>query len=127
MAPNTDQYRKRIALLPEHDSKQVEQAATQLDMLHASFNTGSLDLPLTRMRKHEVIEQIGRFERMNVKEMREGWMFEPPFDPEDPSGWLEKAKEIRKAYLTEQFELISRLRDDDPEAWDEINELYFDD
>jgi hypothetical protein len=66
-------------------------------------------------------------EGMSTEELRAGWMFEPPFDPRDPESWTALAKRIRIAYLCEQFELISRLRDDEPEAWDEINELYFDD
>lgn len=120
-------YRKRLNNLPDHDQKSIDVAADQMDMLEVSFNTGTLDIELKRIRKSELLQVIDKIEAMTTEELRAGWMFEPPFDPQDPKGWTEQAKRIRIAYLCEQFELISRLRDDEPEAWDEINELYFDD
>ena len=127
MSTRTDVYRGRIERLPDHSSKQIDIAADQLTMLHAAFNTGSLDIDLMHMGKEDLIKTMERINAMSLEEMRAGWMFEPPFDGDDPEGWMKQAKDIRLNYLTEQFETLSRLRDDQPEAWDEINELYFDD
>ena len=127
MSTRTDVYRGRIASLPDHSRKEIDIAADQLSMLHAAFNTGSLDIDLKRMSKEDLITIMKKIDAMSLEEMRSGWMFEPPFDSENPEGWLKQAKDIRLNYLTEQFETLSRLRDDEPEAWDEINELYFDD
>ncbi len=127
MTETAQNYRKRIEALPAHDQNAIDVAAKQLEMLHASFYTGTMDLNLKRMIKDDVLKTIDSLESMDVDAMRSSWMFEPPFDSRDPEGWLKQAKLIRITYLVEQFELVSRLRDDDPEAWDEINELYFDD
>lgn len=127
MTETAQNYRKRIETLPAHDRNAIDIAAKQLEMLHASFYTGTMDLDLKRMTKDDVLKTIDSLESMDVDAMRSSWMFEPPFDSQDPEGWLKQAKLIRITYLVEQFELVSRLRDDDPEAWDEINELYFDD
>ena len=127
MNTQTSPYRDRIAQLPDHSQKEIDLAAKQLSMLDASFNTGTLDIDLARTSKKDLLAILDRIASMDMNEMREGWMFEPPFDGRNPAAWLEQAKSIRQNYLTEQFELVSRLRDDDPEAWDEINELYFDD
>lgn len=127
MTATAQDYRKKIEVLPDHDQKAIDVAANQLEMLHASFYTGTMDLNLKRMSKDDVLKSIDSIESMDIEKMRSSWMFEPPFDNGDPEGWLKQARLIRIAYLTEQFELLSRLRDDDPEAWDEINELYFDD
>lgn len=127
MATTVKEYKQRIDNLPEHDKNTIDTAAQQLEMLHASFYTGSMDLDLKRMSKEEILEVIDSIEKMGIDELRASWMFEPPFDGSNPEDWLKRAKLIRAAYLAEQFELVSRLRDDDPEAWDEINELFFDD
>jgi hypothetical protein len=127
MSTRTDVYRRRIANLPDHSRREIDIAADQLTMLHAAFNTGSLDIDLLRMSKEDLLKIMESIDAMSLEEMRSGWMFEPPFDSGDPEGWLRQAKDIRLNYLTEQFETLSRLRDDEPEAWDEINELYFDD
>lgn len=121
------EYKKRIERLPDHDQKRIDVAADQLDMLEVSFNTGSLDIALKRIRKQELIQILDMIAAMDTDALRAGWMFEPPYDPRDPEGWTALARRIRINYLCEQFELISRLRDDEPEAWDEINELFFDD
>ncbi|WP_319558829.1 hypothetical protein [Marispirochaeta sp.] len=127
MTATAQDYRKKIEVLPKHDQKAIDVATNQLEMLHASFYTGTMDLNLKKMSKDDVLKTIDSIESMDAEKMRSSWMFEPPFDSSDPEGWLKQARLIRIAYLTEQYELLSRLRDDDPEAWDEINELYFDD
>ncbi len=127
MAYNIDDYQKRISDLPDHDQKSIDIAAEQLRMLQASFNTGSMNINLITMTKNDLIELFRKIETLKLEEFRKTWMFEPPFNPAKPEEWLDHAKQVRIAYLTEQFELISRLRSDEPEAWDEINELFFDD
>ncbi len=127
MKHNLEEYRKRINSLPEHDRKSIDIAAEQLRMLQASFNTGSMDVDLINITKTNLLDLFQEIDGYSLEELRKTWMFEPPFDPAKPEEWLDHAKQVRIAYLTEQFELLSRLRSDEPEAWDEINELFFDD
>ena len=127
MQKDAQKYYERIKKLPDHKRKKIDIAAEQLSMLQASFNTGSMNIDLVHMQKQELLEVFDKIEAMDMEIFRSVWMFEPPFDARNPEKWLAQSRIIRIAYLTEQFELLSRLRDDEPEAWDEINELFFDD
>ncbi len=119
--------KERLERLPEHDSKAIEAAARRLEAYQADFTLAGIDIDLLRSTRSDVRRTAEELAEMSFKELRDRPGIEPDFEGGDEKVWTESARLNRISRLLESFELLSRLRDDDPEAWDEIETLYYDD
>ncbi len=123
-----DELRAQITRLPDHSDEEIRIAADQLKNLEYSFNLGNIDIDLFEMRKEGVLREIDRIDSYSFQKLVETKNLEPAYkEGEDKEEWSEMAKTSRIRLIVQAFTLLSRLRSDEPEAWDEVNELYFDD
>lgn len=120
----------RIKALPEHNDEQRRIASDQLAMLHYSFMTGNLDVDIPNMRKADILKVLENIAAQDYESLAEKPNFEKPWTEDSPMSreeWANNARAARIRLAAEAFILMSRLRSDEPEAWDEVNELVFDD
>ena len=122
------QLKAQVYALPDHSRKEIALAADHLSQLQFSFNLGKIDVDLPRMTRGEVIREIERINSYSFQKLAASRNFEAEYrDGEDKEAWALMAKESRIKLLVSSFQLVSRLRSDEPEAWDKVNELIFDD
>lgn len=104
-------------------------------MLEARLTVPFLDIDVARMTADTCLGEIARLEAMDadalsrtpgIEESLEQ-RFGPSPTAEQRTAWERYVKTSRLSQLMRMFELVDRLRRDVPEAWDEIEELYFDD
>jgi DNA-binding MarR family transcriptional regulator len=113
-------FKARIAALPDvQDAARIQQTAARLKGLHF---TPTLMLPVAgflHFSKTDLLAEIDRVTALTEQDMREQGV-EVKEDMSDI-----KLEQI--GMLVYHFKLLTRLRQDLPEAWDEIDELYGDD
>ncbi|MBN2510021.1 MAG: hypothetical protein JXB03_07085 [Spirochaetales bacterium] len=120
--------KSRIEALPDHDSEQIRIAHEQLKNLEFSFNLGNMEIDLFSMSKNDVLTLIDDIAGMDFQLLLATRNIEPEYrEGSDKEAWAAMARESRIRLLVHEFTLLSRLRSDEPEAWDEVNELFFDD
>jgi len=96
----------------EETAKNLERAGYQPPFL--------MDIPgFIRMRKEDIFHHIGR-----IADMKDDKFKNMPMTQDKT---VEEVKRLLIQMLIQHFSLLVRLRRDEPEAWDEINELYEDD
>ncbi|MFP3960148.1 MAG: hypothetical protein ACLFUM_06300 [Spirochaetaceae bacterium] len=110
---------RRVEQLPSHSPDTIESTARRLE------ETGYapiLLLPVDgffRLTKGGLIAELKRTAELEDQEMRRfGFADGTDFD-------TKREQQIR--LLVSHFTLLSRLRNDQPEAWDEVTELYEED
>lgn len=105
--------------LPAHSREIVEKTAERLDDYKYS---PILLIPadnFTRLTKEGIIDEMKRIVDLSDSEMRDMGFI----DGAD----LTTKKDQQLNLLVHHYSLLSRLRNDEPEAWDEVTELYEDD
>jgi len=122
-----DEYVKRLTALPVHSRDRIEAAAKQLRMLHFDFELGGLDVDLFEITADELLAVFESIARLSFEELRRTPHFEKPYQSGDREQWAEYARLNRIEFLLKKYEFLVRLRNDEPEAWDAVNELFFDD
>ena len=126
------EIRQRLMSLPDHSAGRIKATADQLRMLHFSFVMGSLDVDLFEMTGSELLEIFEKIAALSFEELQRTPHFEKPYHGEDQSAenreqWADYARLQRIEFLMKKYAFLLRLRDDEPEAWDQVNELVFDD
>jgi DNA-binding MarR family transcriptional regulator len=115
-----DAFKTTIAALPDvQDAVRIQQTATRLENLHF---TPTLMLPVAGFlyfSKTDMLAEIDRVAALTEQDIHEQNL-EVKEDTQDI-----KLEQI--GMLVYHFKLLTRLRQDLPEAWDEIDELYGDD
>ena len=104
-------------------------------MLEAAIPLPFLGADVREMSRTDCISTIKNIAGMSPDELsrRRGIersldaVYGPEPSDEERQEWARTVKASRIDQLIRAFELVSRLRSDEPEAWDEIEELYFDD
>ena len=106
-------------LRDDASEEEVEQTAQNLE--RAGYQPPFLmDIPgFTRMRKEDIFHHIGRIANMDNSTFKDMPLAKDR-SPED-------VKRLIIQMLIQHYSLLVRLRKGEPEAWDEINELYEDD
>jgi hypothetical protein len=115
-----EEFKATINALPDVlKTIRIQQAAKRLEDLHF---TPTLILPVTRFlyfSKTDLLEEIDRVAALTEQEIHEqGVALKRD---------LQEIKLEQIGMLVYHFKLLTRLRQDQPEAWDEIDELYGDD
>jgi hypothetical protein len=114
--------------LPSHSSEEIKTAAHQLAGMHADLSLGRLEIDGEKLTADMVREQIREIEKMDFSELDKSVNIEKPYDGSmTQDDWSRYAKVNRAELLLKQYSLLCRLRSDEPEAWEEINELFYDD
>ena len=115
-----DILKTRIAVLPDIvDAKLIQQTAARLEEIHFA---PTLMLPVERFldfSKAEALAEIARIAALTDSDLRAQGIALP-----------QEANEIKLeqiGLLVYHFELLTELRQDTPEAWDKIDELYAED
>jgi len=118
---------RRLEELPDHSPEAVKQTADQLAGLNATLAVGRMELEPRDTGRQEIRRRLEAVDRLPLAELEATRNIEPPYSGGDRDSWARETRLARMTLLIKQYTLLSRLRDDDPEAWDEINELFFDD
>jgi len=117
---------RRLEQLPDHSPETVKQTADHLAGLNATLAVGRMDLD-PRESRQEIRRRLEAIDRLPLAELEATRNIEPPYAGGDRDSWARDTRLARMNLLLKQYTLLSRLRDDEPEAWDGINELFFDD
>jgi hypothetical protein len=113
-------FKDEVRILPEVlDASRIQQTAARLETLHF-VPTLMLPVPcFLYFSKADLLEEIERVAALSEQDIHaQGIEIE------------QEAHEIKLeqiGLLVYHFKLLSRLRMDEPKAWDEIDELYGDD
>jgi hypothetical protein len=127
-----EEIKKTLKSLPVHSAERIQSTADQLRMLHFRFVMGSLDIDIFEMTASELLEVFEKIAALSFEELRRTPHFEKPYPDEDQNAerreqWADDARLQRIQFLMKKYMFLLRLRDDEPEAWDAVNELVFDD
>ena len=114
------EYTATIRQLPDvDDAARIQYTTKRLEKLHFA---PTLILPaenFTSLSKADILAEIDRIANLSEQEMRvSGVQIHQD---------IQETKLEQIGLLVYHFTLLTRLRQDDPEAWDEIDELYGDD
>ncbi len=118
---------KFVESFPKVDQKQIEITAKQLKMMHYDFQMGPFRIELMYADNKTVIDYLKKLEAMSFEQFAETRFFEPEYKDGPKDEYLKKEKIRRATYVVSRYHLLCMLRLDDEKAWDEVNELYFDD
>jgi hypothetical protein len=121
------EYVRRLEALPVHSAERIRAAARQLRMLHFDFELGSLDVDLFEITSDRLLTVFEKIAALSFEELRRTPHFEKPYTGGDRRQWADYARLQRIEFLLRKYEFVVRLRNDEPEAWDAVNELFFDD
>ena len=114
------QITEKFAGLPEDAAPEaIERTAAELRMQNFSPNLLVETPGFTSMTRAEVTAEAVR-----VNELPDDRL--PPFNPDSFEG-ADAFRQRQVELLHYYFELLTRLRRDEPEAWDFVHELYEDD
>lgn len=113
-------FKANITALPDQpDVTRIQQTAARLEGLHF---TPTLMLPVARFlyfSKTDLLEEIDRVSALSEQEIHEQGI--------EIQQEIHEIKLEQIGLLVYHFKLLNRLRRDEPEAWDEVDELYGDD
>ena len=116
------EIKKELESQPETSSEEIEQAAKELEQLNFS-PTFILGVPnFIRMTKSGIlgkIDEVAAYPKEKLVELG--------FSPAELEDNGEKKKLTQMKIMLYHFKLLTRLRKNEPEAWDEVNELYEED
>lgn len=113
--------------LPLHSEETIRQTANHLRMLHYSFELGNMHVDLFNMTPEGLESELEHIKKMSFDDLVLTRSFEKEYVKGDRQTWAEYAKLYRMTLLVDKYDFLVRLRDNEPEAWDEVNETHFDD
>jgi NifB/MoaA-like Fe-S oxidoreductase len=113
-------FKAEITALPDvDDPDHIQQTVTRLEQVHF---TPMLRLPVDQFlsfSKADLLAEIDRVAALSEHDIRAQGV--------EMTRSLEETKLEQIGLLVYHFKLLTKLRQDDPETWDEIDELYVDD
>jgi hypothetical protein len=112
--------------LPLHSDEIIRQTANHLRMLHYSFELGNMHVDLFNMAPEGLESELEHIKKMSFDDLVLTRSFEKEYVKGDRQSWAEYAKLYRMTLLVHKYDFLVRLRDNEPEAWDEVNETHFD-
>jgi hypothetical protein len=115
----------KAALLPDHSADEIEGAAHHLEMLHYQNLIDFTKKNFIRLTKTDFLDELRRVLKFTPREL--GVTATVAEDWTRGEAAAEENRILRLEFMFRRFKKLSGLRSNDPEAWDEINELYFDD
>lgn len=119
--------RAELRSLPDNTDAEIQRTAETLESLNYSFDLGAIELDLMRFRMADLEREFDRIDRWGFEEAVANRNFEPEYTGGDREEYTREFKLSRMKLLLEKYRFLCRLRSDEPEAWDVVNELYYDD
>ncbi len=116
---------EEISSLPDHTSNEIESAAHHLEMLHYQNLLDSVDKNFLRYRKEDVLKKLKEIAIADIAKLQSTRTVVEEWENPDVSPETNRAR--RMELIVREYQKLCRLRSNEPEAWDEINELYYDD
>lgn len=116
-----------IETLPSHSDEEIAAAARHLSMMAYQCPVDFTLKDFLFSKKSDLEDELARIANLSPEELRrkpsqvEEW---PDMPTEDD---VERNRIRRMEFLFREFSDLTRLRSNDPKAWDKINELYYDD
>ncbi len=114
-----------ISRLPDHSPEEIESAAHHLEMLHYQNLLESVDKNFIRYRKEEVLKKLKEIAIADIANLKAGSTVVEEWD--NPGVTPDENRARRMRLICREYKKLCALRSNQPEAWDEINELYYDD
>jgi hypothetical protein len=116
---------EEVSRLPDHTPEQIESAAHHLEMLHYQNLLESVDRNFIRYRKEDVLKKLNEIAIADIAKLKADRTVVEEWD--DPKVSPEENRVRRMRLVLREYKKLCALRSNKPEAWDEINELYYDD
>lgn len=115
------------------DQGMIDTAANHLKSVDFDMDMGRIDIDLPSMRSGDLISYINKIDAMDRSELEKTKNFE--YSPEeykkrqgsDGKEYTRYAKLSRIDLIMDRYRFIRRLRLNEPEAWDTVNEICCDD
>ena len=126
-AGKIENLRNKLSGFPVNTPGEVKIAADQLDGMSADLGIGNLEIDYRNLDSNGALAMFDRIVSLSFEELESDRNIERPYSGGDKEEWARGARLSRLEILVKQYGLLCRLRADDPEAWDEINELFYDD
>lgn len=120
-----EENRRKIEALSDQGPDLIESAAHHLEMLHFQNQIDFTKKDFLRLNNREFLLELERVAAMSPREL--GVTATMVEDWSAGAAAAEENRAKRMEYMYKEYEKLCRLRANEPEAWDEINELYFDD
>ncbi len=124
-----EEIASRIAALPVHSKARIDQTARDLENASFSFTRRDLETDLFRLTNGEFSDLLESLDRLTVNQLEERpTIFDPgQTDGQSLEDWGRTVRLKRMSVLLDKYLFLIRLREGEPEAWDEVNELFSDD
>jgi len=119
------QLRREIESLPAHSAAEIEAAAHHLEMLHYQNLLDSVAKDFIRLTKEDVLNKLQEIAFADPPALESNPTVVEEWRNPDVSAETNRIRRMK--LVAREFKMLSRLRSNEPEAWDEINELYYDD
>ena len=116
-----------IETLPSHSGEEIAAAVRHLSMMAYQCPVDFTEKDFLFLTKDDLGKELSRIANLSPEELRrspsqvEEW---PDMSTEND---VERNRIRRMEFLFREFRDLSRLRSNDPKAWDKVNELYYDD
>jgi hypothetical protein len=119
---------KQLDNLTEHGDEAIRITAEQMEGMNADLNLGKIEIDVRKTNKHKIRNLMLEIEDLSFGELENSLNIEKAYDGSmSREAWSYYAKHNRCQLLIKQYALLCRLRNDDPEAWEQLNELFYDD
>jgi len=116
-----------IETLPSHSDGEIAAAARHLSMMAYQCPVDFTLKDFLFFTKADLGEELARIANLSPEELRRGPSQVEEWPDEPTENDVERNRIRRMEFLFREFSDLSRLRSNDPKAWDKINELYYDD
>ncbi|GAB4369292.1 MAG: hypothetical protein Kow009_05940 [Spirochaetales bacterium] len=116
---------EKVSQLPDHTQEEIESAAHHLEMLHYQNMLESADKDFLRYRKEDILNRLKKIATADPSTLKASRTAVEEWD--NPEISPEENRVRRMQLIYREYRKLCALRSNKPEAWDEINELYYDD
>ena len=120
-----DEIARQVAGFTEFDDAAIESAAHHLEMLYYQNLIDFTGKDFLRLKNKEFLAEIDAVMNMSARTL--GTTATVVEDWTDGPASAEANRTKRLEFMFKEFDKLRRLRANEPEAWDEVNELYYDD
>ncbi len=118
-----------VKQMPVHSKSRIDETARGLEDIAFTFTLGDLEADLFRLTNGDFMDLLTEVDQQSVNQLEGNpTIFDPSRnETESLEDWGRAVRWKRMEILADKYRFLIRLREDEPEAWDEVNELFYDD
>ncbi|MCX7788891.1 MAG: hypothetical protein N2442_14475 [Spirochaetes bacterium] len=116
---------EEVSRLPDHSPEEIESAAHHLEMLHYQNLLESVDRNFIRYKKEDILRKLKEIAIADIANLKANSTVVEEWENSNVTPEENRARRMR--FVCREYKKLCALRSNQPEAWDEINELYYDD